>query len=96
MPAAKPNLTEIRRRLESNGVSVTDWAQEHGFRREDVYAVLNGRSRCRRGKGHLIAVALGLKSPIALDGAIQEGRLEEREAAGPGHGFGKSRGRSQS
>jgi len=43
------------------GISVTDWAREHGFPRQAVYAVLSGKSRCTRGRGHRIAVALGMK-----------------------------------
>lgn len=45
------------------GISMTDWAREHGFPRQAVYAVLSGRSRCARGRGHQIAVALGMKRP---------------------------------
>jgi gp16 family phage-associated protein len=43
-------------------MTVSDWASNHGFRRESVYAVLGGRSRCRRGEAHQIAVALRLKA----------------------------------
>lgn len=51
----------VRKIFENEGISVTDWARKRGFRREDVYAVLNGRSKGTRGKGHVIAVALGIK-----------------------------------
>lgn len=84
MPVADPNLARIRQRFEASGVSVTDWAQAHGFRRDDVYAVLNGRSRCRRGKGHLIAVALGLKRPVALDSLVPWISPDVPEAAARG------------
>lgn len=52
---------EIRNRFYDMGISITDWAQEHGFARQAVYAVLSGKSRCTRGHGHQIAVALGMK-----------------------------------
>lgn len=52
---------EIRDAFVEAGLSVTDWADMHGFRRESVYAVLSGRSKGRRGQAHKIAVALGLK-----------------------------------
>lgn len=56
-------LDEVRAKFEADGLSVSDWAMTHGFKRASVYAVLDGRSRCRRGEGHRIAVALGLKIP---------------------------------
>lgn len=51
----------IKRWFEDNGVSVTNWAAERGFKRNQVYDVLNGRATGRRGVAHRIAVALGLK-----------------------------------
>jgi len=55
-------LPRIRQAFDEAGVSISEWAIEHGFRRESVYAVLSGRSKARRGEAHRIAVALGLKS----------------------------------
>lgn len=52
---------DVRQAFVEAGLSVTDWADTHGFRRESVYAVLSGRSKGRRGQAHKIAVALGLK-----------------------------------
>jgi gp16 family phage-associated protein len=54
---------QVKRWFEANGLSVTDWATARGFKREQVYAVLNGRSTGRRGAAHRIAVELGLKTP---------------------------------
>lgn len=51
----------VKKRFEIQGTSVTEWATTHGFKREQVYAVLNGRTDGRRGTSHRIAVALGLK-----------------------------------
>lgn len=56
------SLDEVRANFEAQGMAVTDWAEANGFKREDVYAVLNGRTKGRRGQAHRIAVALGLKS----------------------------------
>lgn len=56
-----PRLEQLRSAFEQAGVSVTDWASAHGFRRENVYAVLSGRAKGRRGQSHRIAAALGLK-----------------------------------
>lgn len=55
---------EVLAAFEAQGLSVTEWAAAHGFRREDVYAVLGGRTRGRRGKAHRISVALGIKPSV--------------------------------
>jgi len=52
----------IKKLFNDEGVTVTQWAHDHGFRRETVYAVLDGRIKGTRGEGHLIAIALGLKN----------------------------------
>lgn len=45
----------------ARGESIGKWADEHKFRRPDVYRVLNGRSPGLRGTQHRIAVKLGIK-----------------------------------
>lgn len=47
--------------LRAQGKTITEWAREHGYSRNYVYFVLNGQSKARWGKGHEIAVKLGLK-----------------------------------
>ena len=54
---------EVKRWFYEHGVSVTDWAKQHGFQREVVYAALAGRTRGYRGQAHEVALALGLKQP---------------------------------
>lgn len=61
MATSAEKREEIKRWFEDNGVSLTDWAAERGFKRNHVYDVLNGRAAGRRGIAHRIAVALGLK-----------------------------------
>lgn len=56
------DLNRIRSAFHASGISIADWADAHGFRRQNVYAVLSGRSKGRRGEAHQIARALGLKS----------------------------------
>lgn len=57
-----------KRWFESRGLVISDWALERGFKPDDVYAALSGRTRGRRGKAHEVAVALGLKqSPPEVD-----------------------------
>jgi len=43
---------------------VQAWAAQNNFSPANVYAVLAGRCKGRRGEGHLIAVKLGLKPQI--------------------------------
>lgn len=56
------NLAKRRKaQFESAGEAPAHWADARGFRRSDVYRVLNGLSPCKRGAYHQIAVQLGLK-----------------------------------
>lgn len=86
---------EARRWFYEAGVSMTDWAREYGFPRQAVYAVLSGRSRCVRGRGHRIAVALGMKrsadatqhhSPSTIRRQHEGNEVESRSATVRGVG----------
>lgn len=44
-----------------NGVAIARWAKDHGFSRQNVLDVLNGKNKGLRGQGHEIAVQLGIK-----------------------------------
>lgn len=61
---------EVRDSFRSQGLSVADWAREHGFTLPLVYAVLHGRSKALRGESHRIAVALGMKRHPKKDGLL--------------------------
>ncbi|EEI9451724.1 DNA-binding protein [Salmonella enterica subsp. enterica serovar Javiana] len=52
---------QVKRLLRQQGKTITEWANEHGYTRNDVYRVLNGQVKANYGKGHEIAVKLGLK-----------------------------------
>ena len=54
------------------GMTVTEWAAARGFRRENVYAALAGRTHGTRGLAYEVALALGLKR-----------RLPERQRTEP-------------
>jgi len=56
-----------KQRFIDAGKSITEWADEHKFDRQAVYSVLDGRNKCLRGNGHLIALALGLKKPVSWE-----------------------------
>ncbi len=66
---------EARRWFYTQGLSVKDWAGEHRFPQQAVYAVLSGKSRCSRGRGHRIAIALGMKEPTAEVASPESGQL---------------------
>ncbi|ELO0595938.1 DNA-binding protein [Salmonella enterica] len=53
---------QARKNLRRKGMTVTAWANENGFDRNLVYQVLNGRCKANFGKGHEIAIKLGLKT----------------------------------
>lgn len=52
---------QVKSLLRQQGKTITEWANEHGYTRNDVYRVLNGQVKANYGKGHEIAVKLGLK-----------------------------------
>lgn len=63
----------IKRWFDQQGLSISDWAAERGFKRDQVYSLLNGRTAGRRGVAHAIAVELGLKtqSPQSLQATVR-------------------------
>ena len=54
---------QIKAQFHAAGIPVSKWADENGYRRSDVYRILNGFSACKRGLQHEIAVKLGIKVP---------------------------------
>ena len=52
---------QVRREFFNKGKTLSDWAIENGYTRDDVYNVMSGRNKATRGRGHEIAVKLGLK-----------------------------------
>lgn len=70
MPKGKTNsprtAADVRREFDAKGITVADFAREHGFKDPTVvYQVLGGHRRGRRGEAHRAAVLLGLKEGIA-------------------------------
>lgn len=52
---------QVKDRFDQQGIPISQWADQQGYRRCDVYRVLNGYTPCKRGLPHEIAVKLGLK-----------------------------------
>lgn len=64
----------VKKQFQQRGETFTDWAEEHGYPRHEVYRVLNGQAKAKYGRAHDIAVALGLK-PSVQKRSGQERRL---------------------
>ena len=54
---------QLKQNLRNEGKTIKQVAAEHGFPLMQVYRVMNGTIKGAYGRGHLIAVALGLKDP---------------------------------
>lgn len=52
---------ELKENFAKNGQTLAQWARENGFKPRDVYLVVGGQRKGNYGKGHEIAVKLGLK-----------------------------------
>ncbi|HCL4240814.1 DNA-binding protein [Pseudomonas sp. B111] len=64
----KPKTAEqVKAQFKAKGLTVTQWAKDHGFPPTAVSQVLNGFSKGNYGQSHDIAVALGIKvgEPVA-------------------------------
>lgn len=61
---------QVKKNLHEQGKTLKQFAIEHNFEPNDVYRVMAGSRKGLYGKGHEIAVALGLKinpQPIEID-----------------------------
>lgn len=63
MATATKALTaeQVKERFRQRGKTFTEWAEENGYTRNEVYRVLNGQAKANYGKAHDIAVKLGMK-----------------------------------
>ena len=63
MPRVTTALTpeQVKQQLRDQGITITQWAEQRGYKRKHVYGVLNGQLKAHYGRAHEIAVELGLK-----------------------------------
>lgn len=54
---------QVKQRLRNEGKTIKQFAADHGFSYVEVLRVMNGTIKGVRGRGHHIAVTLGLKVP---------------------------------
>ena len=52
---------QLKAKFAREGKTFRDWARENGYHPVDVSHVVTGRNLATRGRGHEIAVKLGLK-----------------------------------
>lgn len=53
---------QVKANFRAQGITITQWAEDNGYKRNRVYRVLNGFDKANYGQAHEIAVKLGLKS----------------------------------
>jgi len=61
---ATKTVAQIKAEYRLKGVTFASIAKENGWRKQDVYKVLNGQSKGNFGIAHDIAVFLGLKASV--------------------------------
>lgn len=72
---------EVLKAFKQSGVSIGSWAKSHGYSREAVYRLLQGRAKATYGESHRIAVALGMKEGHQVTDPATFNPAEHREAA---------------
>lgn len=77
---------EVRAWFSRHGVTITQWAQSHGFKPSVVGSLLAGRTQGNWGEAHGAAVALGLKpAPVQNEahplGGTAEPMQENKQGA---------------
>lgn len=55
------NASQVKARFKAEGITIAQWARQHGFSVVMVYRVLDGKVKGAWGDAYKIAVALGLK-----------------------------------
>lgn len=62
LPSRKPYTGErVKELFQATGVAISTWAEANNYTRHQVYMVINGQFKGRRGTSHEIALALGMK-----------------------------------
>ncbi|MCK9987625.1 MAG: hypothetical protein AzoDbin1_04097 [Azoarcus sp.] len=65
LPTHQPySADKIKQLFQAAGVPVSTWAESNGYSRRDVYMLLNGQFKGKYGRGHELAIKLGMKLPV--------------------------------
>ena len=54
---------EVKRKLRERGITIKQWSEDNNYPYLLVSRVIRGVQKANYGKGHEVAVALGMKSP---------------------------------
>lgn len=54
-------IEQVKQDFHYRGETINAWSKRHGFSVATVQRVLHGKSQCKFGASHKIAVLLGLK-----------------------------------
>lgn len=57
---------QVRAKLHKQGMTLKQWAEAEGYPVPEVYKIMSGERKGLYGRGHEIAVKLGLKVPYAV------------------------------
>lgn len=64
-PTRKPYSGDrVKELFAAAGMPISAWAEANGYTRHQVYMVINGQFKGRRGTSHDIAMRLGMKLPV--------------------------------
>ena len=77
----KAQCAKARQDLHEAGISVSQWAHDNGYTRDVVASVVYGRSACRHGQAHEVAVALGIKAGRVVKRGSFRPRVQAVDAA---------------
>lgn len=64
-PTAPQTPNQFRKSLIDQGITLKEWAEARGYNPEYCSRVLTGLVKGTRGKGHDIAVAMGIKADLS-------------------------------
>jgi gp16 family phage-associated protein len=51
-------LNKLRKRIQADGINMSAWARERGFKPQEVIDVLTGRTAAKRGRRYEVAITL--------------------------------------
>ena len=58
---------QVKEHLSAQGLTVKQWAEDNNYPLPEVYKIMSGERKGLYGRGHEIAVKLGLKIPLDPD-----------------------------
>ena len=63
-PIQPKTADQVKEHLNAQGLTVKQWAEDNNYPLPEVYKIMSGERKGLYGRGHEIAVKLGLKIPL--------------------------------